>query len=281
MIKFFQIKQPLALRPGMLATCFCCIAFLMACGGSGEPQSSAMNSSENTAVTPDSTPSGSSKPEGDAGASVTLASQLDAKKDQFLAKAPQSKIEAYDRGIDDIRQNGLLEQALNVGDEAPDFALQNATGNTIQLSEMLKSGPVILTWYRGGWCPYCNITLHYLQEFLPRFREAGAQLVALTPELPDKSLSTKEKHALEFEVLTDLNQAVAREYGIVFKLIDEVAGLYKQSFDLAEYNGSDNNELPLAATYIVGTDGKIQYAFLDADYRNRAEPADILAALKQ
>jgi peroxiredoxin len=139
---------------------------------------------------------------------------------------------------------------------------------------------VILTWYRGGWCPYCNITLHYLQEYLPQFQAAGANLLALTPELPDSSLNTSEKHSLKFAVLSDLHNGVAKEYGIVFTLIEEVATAYQNGFGLHEYNGDESNELPLSATYIIDQDGIVRWAFLDKDYRNRAEPADILVALK-
>ena len=118
-----------------------------------------------------------------------------------------------------------------------------------------------------------------MQQSLPAFQAAGAQLLALTPELPDKSLSTQEKNELSFEVLTDTNLGVAKAYGIVFKLIEEVGEVYRKNFSLLEYNGNDSDELPLAATYVIQPNGKITYAFLDAEYRNRAEPTNILAAL--
>jgi peroxiredoxin len=174
-----------------------------------------------------------------------------------------------------------LEAAHQVGDTAPDFTLNNATGQPVRLYEVLKNGPVILTWYRGGWCPYCNLTLHRLQEELPNFRAAGASLVALTPELPDSSMSTTEKHALEFDILSDPGNTVARAFGVVFQLTPEVAARYQESFDLHAYNGDASNELPLAATYVIGTDGVITYAFLHPDYRNRAEPRDILTAVQR
>lgn len=153
-------------------------------------------------------------------------------------------------------------------------------GNTVELAQYLEKGPVILTWYRGGWCPYCNLTLRKLQEELPNFKAHGANLIALTPELPDNSISTTEKHSLEFEVLSDVGNKVAKNYGIVFKLTPEVAEIYNKKFNLAKYNGDNSNELPLAATYIINQKGKIVYAFLDADYRNRAEPAELIKVLK-
>lgn len=209
-----------------------------------------------------------------------LNSQLNEKKNAFLEKASAEKIEIYDAGIQEIRDAKIIDNAIQKGDNAIDFSLNNAANESVNLKELLKNGPVILTWYRGGWCPYCNITLHYLQEQLPEFKKYNAQLVALTPELPDKSLSTKEKHQFDFEVLSDLDNKIAKEYGIVFKLNDQVSTIYNQNFNLNEYNGNENNELPLAATYIINTDGKIVYSFLDADYRNRAEPSELIEVLK-
>ncbi|NET31450.1 MAG: AhpC/TSA family protein [Cyanothece sp. SIO1E1] len=211
--------------------------------------------------------------------STDLKTALDARKAGWAEKASDEIKRIYTEGIEDVENSGILASAKQTGDIAPGFTLQNATGQEVSLSEYLDKGPVVLTWYRGGWCPYCNITLRYLQQALPDIQAAGAQLLALTPELPDKSLTTQEKNELSFEVLTDTDLVVAKKYGIVFKLIDEVGEAYRKNFSLAEFNGNDSDELPLAATYVIQPDGKITYAFLDAEYRNRAEPADILAAL--
>lgn len=209
----------------------------------------------------------------------SLQAQLDARKAAWAEKASDHVKRAYTEGIDAVVEAGVESQAKQVGEQAPDFSLSNATGQKIRLSDYLAKGPVVLTWYRGGWCPYCNITLRQLQLELPNFQAKGASLIALTPELPDKSLSTQEKHALEFEVLSDVGNEVARAYGIVFKLTEEVGEMYQNAFDLHAYNGDESKELPLAATYVIDVDGSIQYAFLDAEYRNRAEPSDILAIL--
>lgn len=210
-----------------------------------------------------------------------LKSVIETKKAANRANADPEKLKAYAEGIQSVADSGIVEKAKNTGDTAPDFTLKNATGQTVTLSEELKKGPVVLTWYRGGWCPYCNLQLAAYQKILPQIEELGAQLIALTPELPDKSLSTSEKNGLKFQVLTDLNSNVAREYGLVFELTDEVAGYYSDFFSMAEFNGKDANEkeLPLAATYIIDQDGKITWAFLDADYTKRAEPRDIIQAL--
>ncbi|SOE23706.1 Peroxiredoxin [Spirosomataceae bacterium TFI 002] len=183
-------------------------------------------------------------------------------------------------GVADVRNSGILSKTLNVGDIAPDFTLRNVQNQPVSLYNELANGPVILVWYRGGWCPYCNITLHYLQEKLPEFKEAGATLIALTPELPDNSLSTTEKNNIAFNVLSDLGNKVGKEFGVVFELTAEIASIYEASFGLNNTNGDDSNELPLAATYVIDTDKTIKYAFLDADHKKRAEPEEILKALK-
>lgn len=216
----------------------------------------------------------------DSNAKLTLKSMLDEKKRNFEIKADEKTKTIYKEGIDAVRNGGVLKNAKQVGEIAPNFKLNNALGNTVELAQYLEKGPVILIWYRGGWCPYCNLTLHQLQEELPNFKANGANVIALTPELPDSSITTTEKHNLEFEVLSDIGNKVAREYGVVFELTPEVAEIYNKNFNLAEYNGDNSNELPLAATYIINQEGKIIYAFLDADYRNRAEPSELTRIIK-
>lgn len=211
----------------------------------------------------------------------TLQEEIDAKKTAGRKNAAPEKLADYAAGTDAIRKAKVVEGAKKKGDNAPDFTLTETKGGTLTLSEELKKGPVVLTWYRGSWCPYCNIQLAAYQRILPHIEELGAQLIAVSPELPDKSLSTKEKNDLRFPVLTDLNLKVAERYGLVFKLTDEVAGHYNKFFSMADYNGADSasNELPIAATYVIDQTGKIVYSFLDEEYTKRAEPKDIIKAL--
>ncbi|NQX92323.1 MAG: AhpC/TSA family protein, partial [Flavobacteriales bacterium] len=194
---------------------------------------------------------------------TTLKTQLEDKKAEFAERWSDSTLALHENGIDTVESTGITDSALQVGDKAPNFTLTNHLDQEVSLYELLKDGPVVLTWYRGGWCPYCNLTLHQLQQHLPQFKEAGATLLTLTPEVPDQSLSTKEKHDLEFEVLSDLHNEVARKFGVVFKLEENVANAYQNGFDLHAYNGDESDELPLAATYIIDTNGFIKWAFLD------------------
>lgn len=221
-------------------------------------------------------------PDGSLWAGDSLQDQINAKKEQSAGQTPEATKLAYAAGIKAVGDSGIVKSAKQTGALAPDFTLPNAAGDKTTLSTLLKKGPVVLTWYRGGWCPYCNLTLRALQKVLPEFQAAGAQLVALTPELPDKAAATSSKHQLEFEVLTDLNHQVARSYGVVFQLTPEVRDLYRQKFNLTDFNGAGagDDQLPLAATYIIGQDGIIRYAFLHADYRERAEPEALVSFLK-
>jgi len=212
---------------------------------------------------------------------VSLKSKLNELKNSFNAKTPEEVKTVYEVGVKLVEESGIIARAKQVGDDAFDFKLSNANSEMVSLNNFLKKGPVVLTWYRGGWCPYCNLTLLALRKELPNFKNAGATLLALTPELPDRSMSTAEKYSLKFEVLSDIDNNVARKYGIVFKLSEDVAKIYDKKFGLSEYNGNDDDELPLAATYVINRNGKIIYAFLDADYRNRAEPSEITAVLKK
>lgn len=214
-------------------------------------------------------------------ASTTLASELEARKASFEERASNELKTLYDDGLQAVVDAGVVENARNVGDEAPGFTLQNQEAQEVSLSELLAEGPVVLLWYRGGWCPYCNLTLAAYQQRLDDIRRLGGTLVALTPELPDKSLSTAEKGDLGFQVLSDVGNSVARDYGVVFNLTEGVKANYEKNFGLSDFNGDDSGELPLAATYVIDRDGEIRWAFVDADYRNRAEPADVIRALEE
>jgi len=208
----------------------------------------------------------------------TLAAQLEARAAKSREMAPPERIAAVEGAIANIADSGILAKAINLGDKAPDFTLPDALGNSVSLYEQLAKGPVILTWYRGSWCPYCNLQLHDYQKSLADIHAAGAQLMAVSPELSDSALTWKEKNELEFVVLSDVGNEVAREYGIVYRIPDAISAGYVAGgrSDLTQYNGDDSLELPLAVTYVIGTDGSVEYAFVDADYRKRAETSEVV-----
>ena len=167
--------------------------------------------------------------------------------------------------------------ALKAGQTAPDFTLPGVDGKPAKLSVFLKKGPVVLTFYRGGWCPYCNAQLKSYQDALPAIQGAGATLVAVSPQLPDRSVMVAARHELAFPVLSDVGNKVAKSFGLTFVLEGEMASRY--AF-LADYNGAGPLELPLPATYVIGRDGKILFAFVQADYKQRLAAADLVKALE-
>ncbi len=181
---------------------------------------------------------------------------------------------------DSLTADEAVGLALKVGDTAPDFELPDAMGRTVRLSEMLASGPVVLAFYRGSWCPYCNRELRGLQLALPNVEAAAARMVAVSPQTPDSSLTIVERQNLTFPVLSDAGNRVARAFGLVFRVDDEVRQQYRAAgIDLTRSNGDDSWELPVPATYVVAPDRTITYAFVEADYTRRAAPADVVAAL--
>lgn len=171
---------------------------------------------------------------------------------------------------------------LKVGETAPGFSLMNARGETVSLAGLLARGPVVLIFYRGAWCPYCNLQLRGLSESVPAISAAGAQLVAITPQTPDKSLEQVKKDGFPFEILSDLDSEVMRAYGLLFEVPEQVSDVYRRNFDLdlAEYNGEGRYVLPVPATYVIDTDGVVRFAHADTNYRQRVEPVRILTAVE-
>jgi peroxiredoxin len=195
-------------------------------------------------------------------------------------QAPEEVRSIMQRGDRELLASGIAERAAAVGAVAPRFTLPSATGTEVALADLLAAGPVVLTFYRGAWCPYCNLALRALQAKHAAITARGARLIAVSPQVPDESLSLIDKHQLAFDVLSDLGSEVAKHYGIAFDLPEELAALYEQfGFDLIRVNGGHPRTLPLPASYVIDRAGVIRWAFVETDYKQRAEPADILAAL--
>lgn len=168
----------------------------------------------------------------------------------------------------------------SVGDRIKDFSLPNPWGEVISLSEVLKEGPVVLNFYKGNWCPYCNVELRALQLALPRFRKLGANLVAISLEKPDETLKTLNQHDLSFIVLSDVDGRVAKQFKIIYEA-PKFSGMMRDLFqtDIAAHNGSDIARSIIPATYVIDTDFTVRFAFLDEDFTRRADIEEIIAAL--
>ena len=212
---------------------------------------------------------------------MSLKEQLAESRAGWYQRVPAERQAIMQRHIDELRSGALARTMLKVGDRAPAIVLETATGAIVDVGTLLKKGAVIVTFYRGGWCPYCNLELKAYQQILPEIAAAGASLVAISPEKPDDTLSTAEKNALSFEVLSDVGQKVGRAFGLVYEFTEELKRAYRGfNLDIPVRNGTPGEwALPISATYVIDRDGSIVYAYTDVDYRDRADPRDVLHVL--
>src|SRR2546421_5240548 len=212
---------------------------------------------------------------------ATLQQQIETLQDQLAQQLPAEVLAQLSKSITTLVQTGIAQQSVKVGERAPDFTLPDVFGKPVALSELLKHGPVVLTFYRGEWCPWCNLTLRAYQRILPQIRALGASLVAVSPQTPEHSLSTVEKKELTFTVLSDVVNIVARKYRLVFTLEQTFRTLYTSiGADLPSFNGDPSWELPMPATFLLAQDGTVRLAFVDEDFTHRLEPATLLDGLR-
>lgn len=212
---------------------------------------------------------------------MSLEKQLNAQKEAFQKAAPLDIQHTMSEATLTLAASGILDAVPQQGDKLKPFSLRNQNGQEKNLDAFTADGPVVITFYRGGWCPYCNLELRAYQQVLDQITDLGATLVAITPELPDESLSTKEKNELAFEVLSDPGASYAHELGLVFSLPDELRPIYKNfGIDVEKHNGAGQFDLPLAATFVVDNEQTIISAYVNADYTKRQEPEAVLTALR-
>jgi len=189
---------------------------------------------------------------------------------------------AYEQLVQQLAANGMLSQVLREGAAFPDFMLPSAEGRLVSLRAQLDRGPVVVSFFRGEWCPFCRLMLAALTEALPEIEAAGGSLLALTPETGGLALSMKSYHNARFEVLCDVDFGVGLAAGVVFK----VPKLYRARCEAGGLNFPQRHGnaawcLPVPATFIVTPDGNVAWRFVDVDFSHRAEPADIISALRQ
>lgn len=208
---------------------------------------------------------------------MTLTAELEQFRQEFLAKLPKEKAAVMARADAELAEKQVTKNALKTGNLVPEFLLPDAMGKHISLYESLEHGSLILVFYRGGWCPYCNLELRAYQRLLPDIRKAGGQLISISPQSPDESLSTQEKNALAFPVLSDVKAEAAKAFGLLFTLPDYLQALYSTlGNDLARVNSVGEWVLPVPATYVIGQDGRIIGHHVEIDYRQRMEPIKAL-----
>ena len=214
--------------------------------------------------------------------SPSLTEQLTEYKAGFKQRAAPERVAMMENATAKLKATGIESLALKVGGTAPELTLPDAQNKDVSLAKLWQAGPLVLIFYRGGWCPYCNLELRAWQQHLAALASIGASLVAISPQTPDNSLSTAEKNALAYPVLSDSKLTAATAFGLVFQLSPELVSLYGSvGNDLPVLNGNGQWALPLPATYVIDTSGKVIFAHIEADYRERAEPADVLTVVRQ
>ena len=212
----------------------------------------------------------------------TIQEQSEQVKAASVGRLPAEVLETFSRDQAAFRAKGRPVDAVAVGDVLSDFRLPDASGHEVSLSELIANGPVVLVFYRGGWCPYCNLALHqYQSELVPRLPSYGATLAAISPQKPDESLTAVEKHELTFTVLSDAGALVARQLGIAFEPAEDVLEAQRAlGLDIRDGNADGSPELPMPTVLIVDSERTVQFADVQADYTSRTEVPEILAALE-
>ena len=211
----------------------------------------------------------------------TLQQQIELFLAQTAEQLPPELMATFYSSIETLVKTDIAKHSLKVGEKAPDFTLPDTFGKQVKLSELLQHGPAVVTFYRGEWCPFCNLMLRAYQNILPQIQALGASLVAISPQTPDYSLSTVEKKELTFTVLSDVGNTVARQYKLVFALPEQFRALYTNiGSDVPTFDGDTSWELPMPGTFIVAPDGVIRLAFVHEDHTRRLEPAALLDGLR-
>lgn len=195
-------------------------------------------------------------------------------------RIPKDSLNVMDNFQENLEKENPIKNMLREGSSFPSFDLQNYNDDIIRLDDLLEKGPVVVTFYRGGWCPYCNIELAGYRSILDEIHKKGAELVAISPELPDKTVDIIRKNELNYQVLSDIDNNLAKKLGIVMKLTDELVKTYKSfGIDVESSNGNKNFELPVPATYVIDKDGIIKFVYANLDYKQRLEPSEVLKHL--
>jgi peroxiredoxin len=200
----------------------------------------------------------------------------------MASQAPAEVLDGFAAAAQRLGAVDFASRAPQVGDRAPEFALPDQTGEEVNLSALLREGAVVLIFYRGEWCPYCNLQLRTFQACRDEIASRGAQLVAISPQTPEHSLSMAEKNGLAFPVLSDAGAHVIDRYGLRYEVDAETRALYDAvGNDVAAHNGPGGSVLPAAATFVIRSDAEVRYARVTGNWTDRAEPSDVLAVLDE
>ena len=208
-------------------------------------------------------------------------SKMMAEKAKKASPFTQNDFEVMKQASERLSKS-MPNPGIAIGQPAPDFTLSDAYGNKLNLKQTLKKGPVILVFYRGAWCPFCNLHLHTLKKRMPEFKKYNAQLITITPQKPDKSAAQIKEKDLPFKVLSDLDSQVMKDYRLYFELEPQLVSIYKRvGLDVEAYNGKGRNVLPVPGTFVIDQQGIVRAMQAETDYKKRMEPNDIIEVLKK
>jgi peroxiredoxin len=215
--------------------------------------------------------------------SPTIQEQSEQVQAAAAERLPPEVAATFTRDRQGMRERGTPTHAVAAGDLLQDFTLPDATGQEVSLSDLVADGPAVLVFYRGGWCPFCNLALHqYQAELVPELSRFGAQMAAISPQTPDASLSTAEKHSLQFAVLSDAGARVARRLGVAFEQAEDVLEAQRAlGVDIRQSNADGATELPMPTVLIVDRDRVVRFAEVHPDYTSRTEVETIVSALAE
>ncbi|WP_186021805.1 peroxiredoxin-like family protein [Burkholderia gladioli] len=218
---------------------------------------------------------------------MSLQQKLDAFKADFRAGKPPYNAPAeihpiMERATAELIASGQAGRAVQAGDRAPQFTLRDQDGKLVSSADLLAQGPLVITFYRGVWCPYCNLELQALDAALPQLREYGARLVAISPQTPVNSRKSVRDNQLDFPVLSDAKGEVGAAFGLRFALPDYLVELYRKlKNELPVTNDDPSWTLPMPARYVIGQDGVVLYSEVNPDYTRRPEPEDLFPVLER
>lgn len=210
----------------------------------------------------------------------TLTEELLEYNQSASRRIPEERLRFMMQATKELAESGIAK-GLAPGTVAPDFTLPDSTGKEVTLYEELQKGPVVITFYRGAWCPYCNMELRAYQRILDDIHAAGAELIAISPQTADNSLSMQEKNELQFHVLSDVGNKTANYYDLVYTMPDYLVNGYKQmNLNIAAHNGDETWSLPVPATFVIDQNKTIRFAYVNPDYTKRADPGEVLRTVQ-
>ncbi len=213
---------------------------------------------------------------------ISYGESSEKRKQEMGAKVSDDVKNIMKKANEELIQSGLAERALAEGNKLPDFEVKNEKGEMVKVSSLYAKNYLVITFYRGGWCPYCQLELKAYESMLDDFADAGAVVVGISPEVELELKKTRKKNDLSFPLFSDPNNEVAKKLGIAFTLNPEILAVYKKfGIDLEKSQNNKENTLPMPGTYVVDTTGKILFAFINPDYTLRAEPADVLKVIQK